>query len=167
MISQYLNQCWPISLTHICGTRGRWVSCVLQLVVCPSHWHNYKDDLCLWQELEEVPSSAGPAYIQGLHIVISSPAHAPTTVGVWPLTGRLPTMISRVQVGRWWLQCFWIHTADWTKLFKLTDKISQDIVTFVELNCVPFTDASGLISELLMDQSNGCTNGSDLTLTTE
>ena len=23
--SHYLNQCWPDSLTHICGTRGRWV----------------------------------------------------------------------------------------------------------------------------------------------
>ena len=23
--SHYLNQCWPSSLTHICGTRGRWV----------------------------------------------------------------------------------------------------------------------------------------------
>ena len=22
--SHYLNQCWPSSLTHICGTRGRW-----------------------------------------------------------------------------------------------------------------------------------------------
>ena len=22
--SHYLNQCWPDSLTHICGTRGRW-----------------------------------------------------------------------------------------------------------------------------------------------
>ena len=21
----YLNQCWPDSLTHVCGTRGRWV----------------------------------------------------------------------------------------------------------------------------------------------
>ena len=24
--SHYLNQCWPISLMHICGTRGRWVN---------------------------------------------------------------------------------------------------------------------------------------------
>ena len=23
--SHYLNQCWPSFLTHICGTRGRWV----------------------------------------------------------------------------------------------------------------------------------------------
>ena len=23
--SHYLNQCWPSSLMHICGTRGRWV----------------------------------------------------------------------------------------------------------------------------------------------
>ena len=23
--SHYLNQCWPSSLTHICGTRQRWV----------------------------------------------------------------------------------------------------------------------------------------------
>ena len=23
--SHYLNQCWPSSPTHICGTRGRWV----------------------------------------------------------------------------------------------------------------------------------------------
>ena len=23
--SHYLNECWPDSLTHICGTRGRWV----------------------------------------------------------------------------------------------------------------------------------------------
>ena len=23
--SHYLNQCWPSSLTHICGTRGRWL----------------------------------------------------------------------------------------------------------------------------------------------
>ena len=22
----YLNQCWPSALTHICGTRGRWVN---------------------------------------------------------------------------------------------------------------------------------------------
>ena len=25
--SHYLNQCWPSSLTHICGTSGRWDSC--------------------------------------------------------------------------------------------------------------------------------------------
>ena len=25
LISHYLDQCWPNSLTHICGTRGRWV----------------------------------------------------------------------------------------------------------------------------------------------
>ena len=24
--SHYLNQCWPSALTHICGTRGRWVN---------------------------------------------------------------------------------------------------------------------------------------------
>ena len=24
--SYYLNQCWPSFLTHICGTRGRWVN---------------------------------------------------------------------------------------------------------------------------------------------
>ena len=24
--SHYLNQCWPDSLTHICGTRGKWVN---------------------------------------------------------------------------------------------------------------------------------------------
>ena len=24
--SHYLNQCWPSFLTHICGTRGRWVN---------------------------------------------------------------------------------------------------------------------------------------------
>ena len=24
--SHYLNQCWSNSLTHICGTRGRWVN---------------------------------------------------------------------------------------------------------------------------------------------
>ena len=24
--SHYLNQCWPSSPTHICGTRGRWVN---------------------------------------------------------------------------------------------------------------------------------------------
>ena len=24
--SLYLNQCWPDSSTHICGTRGRWVN---------------------------------------------------------------------------------------------------------------------------------------------
>ena len=24
--SHYLNQCWPSWLTHICGTRGRWVN---------------------------------------------------------------------------------------------------------------------------------------------
>ena len=26
MTSHYLNQCWLDSLTHICGTRGRWVN---------------------------------------------------------------------------------------------------------------------------------------------
>ena len=33
--SHYLNQCWPDSLMHICGTRGRWVNslfCVEYLV---------------------------------------------------------------------------------------------------------------------------------------
>ena len=25
-VCHYLNQCWPDSLTHICGTRGRWVN---------------------------------------------------------------------------------------------------------------------------------------------
>ena len=24
-ISHYMNQCWPSSVTHVCGTRGRWV----------------------------------------------------------------------------------------------------------------------------------------------
>ena len=24
--SHYLNQCWPSSLTHICGARGKWVN---------------------------------------------------------------------------------------------------------------------------------------------
>ena len=24
-LNHYLNQCWPHSLTHICGARGRWV----------------------------------------------------------------------------------------------------------------------------------------------
>ena len=24
--SHYLNQCWPNSLTHFCGTRGKWVN---------------------------------------------------------------------------------------------------------------------------------------------
>ena len=27
--SHYLNQCWPCSPTHICGSRGRWVTCGL------------------------------------------------------------------------------------------------------------------------------------------
>ena len=30
----YLNQCLPGSLTHICGTRGRWVN---SRIVCKSH----------------------------------------------------------------------------------------------------------------------------------
>ena len=30
-INIYLNQCWPNSLTHICGTRGRWVKIHLWL----------------------------------------------------------------------------------------------------------------------------------------
>ena len=28
--SHYPNQCWPSSLTHICGTRGRWVNTLRQ-----------------------------------------------------------------------------------------------------------------------------------------
>ena len=31
--SHYLNQCCPSSLTHICGTRGRWVNTVKELVL--------------------------------------------------------------------------------------------------------------------------------------
>ena len=29
--SHYLNQCWPSSLAHICGNRGRWVIKTTQL----------------------------------------------------------------------------------------------------------------------------------------
>ena len=29
--SHYLNQCWPSSLTHICGTRGRWIKPVISI----------------------------------------------------------------------------------------------------------------------------------------
>ena len=35
MTSHYLNQCWPSSPTHICGTTGRWVNS-LRLSVCVS-----------------------------------------------------------------------------------------------------------------------------------
>ena len=30
--SHYLNQCWPSSLMHICGTRGRWVKTSFECV---------------------------------------------------------------------------------------------------------------------------------------
>ena len=33
--SHYLNQCWPYTLTHICGTRGKWVKIPIVLVVNP------------------------------------------------------------------------------------------------------------------------------------
>ena len=31
-ITHYLNQCWPSSLRHICGIRGRWVNWLIQLI---------------------------------------------------------------------------------------------------------------------------------------
>ena len=48
--SHYLNQCWPSFLTHICGTRGRWVNefhletcrnlsiSMISKVACPYVW---------------------------------------------------------------------------------------------------------------------------------
>ena len=49
-LSHYLNQCWPCSLTHICGTRGRWVNSLhaklfwrnkylFEFCVDPWHWN--------------------------------------------------------------------------------------------------------------------------------
>ena len=31
--SHYLNQCWPSSLTHICGTRGIWVKAIRKITI--------------------------------------------------------------------------------------------------------------------------------------
>ena len=36
----FLKQCWPDSLTHIWGTRGRWLWCVMYLTVV-FHKHPY------------------------------------------------------------------------------------------------------------------------------
>ena len=42
-----MNQCWPNSLMHICGTRGRWVNCVwfiflISIIYCsPGMSHSY------------------------------------------------------------------------------------------------------------------------------
>ena len=30
----YLNQCYPSSATHICGTRERWVECIIAIAKC-------------------------------------------------------------------------------------------------------------------------------------
>ena len=41
--SHYLNQCWPSSLTYICGTRGRWVNgsvLVVRRPICQWHMNN-------------------------------------------------------------------------------------------------------------------------------
>ena len=37
--SNYLDQWWPSSLTHICGTRGRWVNmiCLVYILRSPTH----------------------------------------------------------------------------------------------------------------------------------
>ena len=39
--SHYLNQCWPNSLTHTCGTRGRWVNSYL---IGYFEWHHLIKD---------------------------------------------------------------------------------------------------------------------------
>ena len=41
--SHYLNQCWPSSRTHICGTRGRWVKLLLPQwhIESKGNLHNY------------------------------------------------------------------------------------------------------------------------------
>ena len=38
----YLNQCWPSSLTHICGTRGIWVNMPSMSLVSHSTKCNYQ-----------------------------------------------------------------------------------------------------------------------------
>ena len=46
-ICHYLNQCWSDSLTHICGTRGRWVDISHFLNSSPpgQNGHHFADDL--------------------------------------------------------------------------------------------------------------------------
>ena len=42
-IGHYRNQCWTNSLTHICGTRGRWVKApLLYRVMHVIIWHHFK-----------------------------------------------------------------------------------------------------------------------------
>ena len=48
--SHYLNQCWPDTLTHICGTSGRWFNYLDPKAWIPDHKDVFKwiqtDDIC-------------------------------------------------------------------------------------------------------------------------
>ena len=46
--SHYLNQCWPDSLTHLCGTRGRGVNCLSVLDSTRSQLTTTDSDSSSW-----------------------------------------------------------------------------------------------------------------------
>ena len=52
--STYLNQCWPSSPTHICGTRGRWVKPIHHVNIQhfpPTCYHHKDNDMSVITEL--------------------------------------------------------------------------------------------------------------------
>ena len=44
--SHYLNQYWPCSLTHICGTRGRWVK--VYYIIPGESFSNFAQSTVVW-----------------------------------------------------------------------------------------------------------------------
>ena len=46
--SHYLNQCWPDSLTHTCGSRGRWVNAIFCLDSLQLLWNSGNRGFHLW-----------------------------------------------------------------------------------------------------------------------
>ena len=40
--SHYLNQCWPSSPTHICGTRGRWINSTSLIMMTSSNGNIFR-----------------------------------------------------------------------------------------------------------------------------
>ena len=94
----YLNQCWPYSLTYICGTRGSWVkrgpgTCVTNELLYLNHPHgngNLHDDVIKWKHFP-----GNWPFVWGIH---RSPVNSPHK-GQW----RGALMFSFI--------CVWIN--DW------------------------------------------------------
>ena len=122
--SHYLNQCWPDSLTHICGTRGRWVNWLVsqphvsqdpkQKITVSYQWFYQYDDVIKWKHL--------PRYwpvVRGIH---RSPVNS-THKGQW----RGTLMVSLIYA--------WIN--DWVNNREAGDLRPHYDVTVMENQCDP------------------------------